>query len=1641
MNPAERNRGLVYRSFLRADCDSAFSSVRDKFLSSVWHLLRLAVGFAAFSALAACGYSSSSETVNTGLAGVASVSNGKPAVTLVAEKTSVPMQTPGTLQWNAQDAQTCVASGGWTGPQPTSGTATTNPLNATTNFTLTCDGAGGSATQSVEIAVTGAPTVKLGATPATVAAGGASSLSWSAENATTCTASGAWQGTMATTGTTSTGALSKTTEYELTCTGAGGSATQSATVTVSALAPSVTLSAAPSTVNSGSASTLTWSSANATACAASGAWSGNKPLSGSQSSGAVTASATYTLTCSGSGGSATQSVTVSVKGAAPSVSLSANPSTVASGLNSTVSWNAVNATSCSASGAWAGAKPVSGSQSTGALSSSSTYMLTCSGPDGSAAQSATVSVKASTPTVSLSVGPSSVASGGSATLNWSATNATSCSASGSWSGAKPARGSQSTGALTADATYVLTCSSAGGSATQSATVSVTKPAPTVSLSASPSSVISGNSSTLTWAASNATSCTASGAWSGSRPVSGSQPTGALSSNATYTLRCTGSGGTATQSATVTVSSKPTATVSISATPSTVKSGGNSSLTWSSANATSCVASGAWAGAKALSGSQSTGALTANTTYSITCTGTGGSATQSITVSVTSPAPTVSFSASPSTVKSGSAVTLAWSANNVTACTAGGAWSGSKAVSGTQSTSTLTANATYSLTCTGSGGSATQAATVSITSAAPAPTVTFTANPSTVASGHSSTLTWSSTSATACTASGGWSGAKAINGSQATAPLTANATYTLSCTGTGGTAAQSATVTVSAQAPTVSLKVSPSTVTTGKAATLSWSSTNATTCVASQAWSGNEPMTGSQSTGNLTSNATYILTCTGSGGSAVQSTTVTVTTPAPTVTLTASSTTVASGGKSTLTWSSTNATSCVASGGWSGTIAPTGTQSTTALSAATKYTATCTGAGGSATQSVTVSVAAATPALSFSANPSSIASGNSTTLSWSSTNATACTASGGWTGSQAMSGSKTTGALSANQTYMLNCTGPGGSATQSVSVAVNTPAAPTTPATASCTGTSGALKLNANVVRGTGISPFLVFFDATGTTDSSLTGNTNAFQDVSYSWNFGDNNASGTDAWEYGSNKGHNSRNSATGGVAAHLYLTPGVDTAYTVTVTARNATSTASCQLEVTAYDPAGSNGFAGTKTTCVSASGTPTPGSGGCPAGAAALSTSSFNTALSGSLSNKRVLFKCGDTFTGDNATLTGTKWSIGAYGGCENSQSGRPIIRDSGSTGQFTPTGGGDGRIADLDFEGNGSAGYAVETFGGVITYQMTLYNLLSSGNKESYAYSQGAQWGILNSVQTNATNIGTFMNYGENNPPYTGNVINNLDYQALMGSSISGVGCCGAGSGIETVRISACRLCVIENNTIENANNVGAVLKLHNGNTNNSLPTWTGVYTELIEISDNLFTGNSGSNLVEISPQNAGDDERMRNIIVERNLFSAAPQDGRQLLVSAVNVAVRDNVLFFGAGLSDVPFAGVQVARRGIEPTPSAVEVYNNTCYFLTDESGQYCVGFDGNNFSAPGINSFAKNNLLFTVGSGHPTVLNNGSGNTVSNNTAATNSNPAFTNGSGTFSLISDFKPTASFSGAMTVPLWSDALGVQWSPTWDLGAVHP
>ena len=80
--------------------------------------------------------------------------------------------------------------------------------------------------------------------------------------------------------------------------------------------------------------------------------------------------------------------------------------------------------------------------------------------------------------VQFSINPGLITEGSSATLTWSSTNTTSCSASGNdsgeWSGSQPASGSQMvTPSGAGSYTYTLTCSGAGGPASNSATLAVT----------------------------------------------------------------------------------------------------------------------------------------------------------------------------------------------------------------------------------------------------------------------------------------------------------------------------------------------------------------------------------------------------------------------------------------------------------------------------------------------------------------------------------------------------------------------------------------------------------------------------------------------------------------------------------------------------------------------------------------------------------------------------------------------------------------------------------------------------------------------------------------------------------------------------------------------------------------------------------------------------------------------------------------------------------------------------------------------------------------------------------------------------------------------------------------------------------------
>jgi hypothetical protein len=87
---------------------------------------------------------------------------------------------------------------------------------------------------------------------------------------------------------------------------------------------------------------------------------------------------------------------------------------------------------------------------------------------------------------------------------------------------------------------------------------------------------------------------------------------------------------------------------------------------------------------------------------------------------------------------------------------------------------------------------------------------------------------------------------------------------------------------------------------------------------------------------------------------------------------------------------------------------------------------------------TINISSSVPTVTFTASSTSVAAGQPVQLTWSSENATSCTASGStnWSGNQPISGSSAV-IVSAAVTLTLTCTGPGGSAAQSLNVAATT----------------------------------------------------------------------------------------------------------------------------------------------------------------------------------------------------------------------------------------------------------------------------------------------------------------------------------------------------------------------------------------------------------------------------------------------------------------------------------------------------------------------------------------------------------------------------------------------------------------------------
>lgn len=342
-------------------------------------------------------------------------------------------------------------------------------------------------------------------------------------------------------------------------------------------------------------------------------------------------------------------------------------------------------------------------------------------------------------------------------------------------------------------TYSWQCLGSGGgsdancSSNYSSGVSAV-PAPTLTFSASPTSLSTGGgNTTLSWSTINASSCVASGGWSGSKSTANGFTATSLqtvSGTTTFTLQCWNSDFSAsdTKSATVTVapvSSGASADIMINglgagfearmaSNPVDVLTNSSVNVTWSSSGRNYCITSvdnGGWQFITGTSGNYSFTApstarsastfqtLCSNTNYGGGFSGYLGFATASdsvydqiafkVSASSGASAVTLNFTATPNPTLADKKTLLSWSTDG-TSCTGsaspqdvGNIWNGNIAPWGISQQVTLSGDTNFSLTCTNGGTPITRNILVTVPSAGGPSSASTTATVSCLPSGNCS----------------------------------------------------------------------------------------------------------------------------------------------------------------------------------------------------------------------------------------------------------------------------------------------------------------------------------------------------------------------------------------------------------------------------------------------------------------------------------------------------------------------------------------------------------------------------------------------------------------------------------------------------------------------------------------------------------------------------------------------------------------------------------------------------------------------------------------------------------------------------------------------------------------------------------------
>ena len=511
-------------------------------------------------------------------------------------------------------------------------------------------------------------------------------------------------------------------------------------------------------------------------------------------------------------------------------------------------------------------------------------------------------------------------------------------------------------------------------------------------------------------------------------------------------------------------------------------------------------------------------------------------------------------------------------------------------------------------------------------------------------------------------------------------------------------------------------------------------------------------------------------------------------------------------------------------------------------------------------------------------------------------------------------------------------------------------------------------------RVSGIAPLAVFFDAVDSTPSGalapFTWTSGVVQPTDplgalFDWNFGD---PGSGTWTVTGN----SRNTATGFTAAHVYETPGT---YTATLTVTDASGTVRTYAQTITV-----TAFSGT-TYYVAANGS--------DSNSGTSTSAPFLTAAKGfskAATNTAILFRRGDTFTaGPVAVSAAGPGIIGAYGA-----GAKPIITSTASNSSNSGSNaidlrGSDWRVMDLEVRGTAWAALQASA-----NYGLYLRCFVNGGSGVFCGAGSGGNVGVAyveNEIAATST-------YGTYTP---GRQI------AMLGNNIHDM------ATSHVLRSPQMQKGVISNNRLWNPGATRHALKLHSDTAGGG-----GWDTRYVTINDNLIRGKTWS--VSIGSQDAGTDERPHHIVYERNRHYGEGSITADVLIHASDVLVRNNML--DATGSGDGYVGIWAVHWGnVVPMESNIRIYNNTVYSSGTSNGSgitaVAVGTWASSATSGPTNVIVKNNLLAAPNMGgfktavdtSGTIMGGagpGAGFVSSNNLST--STPGFTNAAmGDFSL--------------------------------------